>query len=1242
MGKLQSIENALASINEAKFQTLCDSILAIRNKNYRAFSRTGSQKGKEKTVKGTPDSFLLLPDGKYLFVEYSTNITSGAAKVEDDISKCLDEKKTGVPKEQISEIIICLNFSLNTKQIEGLKKPLADTNIALTVETLDSLALEIHLHHRNLAHEFLSLPLDSGQVVSISQFIEEYNRKGAAIATPLDNQFIERETEQKQLSESLANSDFIIVTGPPGVGKTKLCLEAIQVFLADHLAFEAYCISYKSHTLLEDLYQYLDPENDYVLFVDDANRIDAFNQITGFYSGVRKGRLKVVITVRDYAYSEVGSLAHEFGPVRIDINRMTDEQIVKVIESEPFEIKNPEYQDPIKHIADGNPRLAIMASLLAKKKQNINALRDVSDLFEKYYATFIHDQSEFASDLNIRCLGLISFFYTIPYQDREVTEPILQHFDITYNDFIDAIDKLDSLELVEIQFEHVKIPEQNLSTYFFFKAFVQDELLSFETLLINYFQKFQSRFKDSVIPANNTFGYERVMKKLQPYLRSYWKSIELNWEDAQKFLSTFWFYVQDETLVYLLNHINNLSEVEVEEYSVHYETNDFSTDQNEILDLLGNFLRFPTTVKNGLEVLFEFIRKRPQHLPEFIHKVRELLLFDRDDRREGFARQFDLFDLIIKGLKGKDPLLTRVFFELAKTFIGFTFQHTHGGRNLSIVFYRFPLPNEERIHAFRELIWTTLSEHFMDHHKWAFETLESYNKSRIDAMADIMKTDAPFVLDIIQTHLKREDFEHCRYVHSQIQWYKRKEIENDLFDSIRKTFTNPLFELYLIVDWDSHRDKEILDFDNHRDYEKIKEKQIRDSIKLTSQDEVSKFFNDFVFLKSKNGRSSWNYNKVLTIIIDETIKTNEKLGYAILELIIQSDNKIDIVPRLVFGVLLSKEAHVERLWKLIEESEFTSRSEWKMNYFLNLDDKLIKEEHADQILQAIEETSESAMIALEHLDRYLKIDSLLFQKIIHIIYDKNENRGARITVWDDLFEKHLPKLGDDLELVKKFYIQQRVIQNHFDFDFKGLKSILKEAPFFLVEYISGLYIKDKHEFLEDHEGMGFVWEFDEAEKIVTQVFDLFREKAWWFGIQEHYCGSFFTNVAAEHQDRSDRFLMNMIQSNYSEPKKVNEVIDIVRHKRTELLEQAILTYLELNQNPEDFRKISWTGSGGVYHGDVIIGDIRAAGWRNILSIVEKSDLGVKILPIKQEINQTIEHELESGDQERKRKFLQRY
>ena len=91
----------------------------------------------------------------------------------------------------------------------------------------------------------------------------------------------------------------------------------------------------------------------------------------------------------------------------------------------------------------------------------------------------------------------------------------------------------------------------------------------------------------------------------------------------------------------------------------------------------------------------------------------------------------------------------------------------------------------------------------------------------------------------------------------------------------------------------------------------------------------------------------------------------------------------------------------------------------------------------------------------------------------------------------------------------------------------------------------------------------------------------------------------------------------------------------------QLFEKILLQHISSNQDVETFSRIWWRGNGGTYSGDVIIGDIEASDWRNILSIVEKSTGGVEMIPIKNQINRNIEYALKSGDRERQRHFLER-
>lgn len=1241
MGRLQAIENSIASINQAAFQNLCDSFLALRNNNYSAFSRTGSQSGKQKTIKGTPDTFLLLPNGDYIFVEYSTNISARLSKLEDDIKKCIDETKTGIPLSQIAEIILCVNFNLRASDIQTLKDHLAHTQIVLTLYTLDSLAIELNLHHRDLTNEYLGLPFDTGQIVSIEKFIAEYNKASKGISTPLDNTFLHREKELKQLKETLLQNDFIILTGAPGIGKTKLALEGIKNYISENLSFGAYCVSYKHHTLLDDLYQYFDSEKDFIVFVDDANRIDAFSQIIGFYRNIRKGKLKILITVRDYAFHDIGMLCQEFSPKRLDLVKFSDEQIIDIIKAPPFEIHNPDYHKGIVQIADGNPRLSIMTALLAKAEQNIYVLNDVSDLFENYFSTFIKDDGEFAKALNIQCLGLIAFFYTIPYKKREITTSILDNFGIEYTAFIDAIDKLDKLELVEIQFEHVKIPEQNLSTYFFYKAFIKDNLLSFEILLKKYFNSNSDRFRDCVIPANNTFGFENVLKKLQPLLQNHWKDIKTQEENAFNFLATFWYYLQNETLEFVFNFTEAIPTVNTSKYEVTYENNAFSYNKNNVIELLGDFLGFPNNLKDAIELGFEYTRKKPEHLPEWIHKIREQLTFDREDETiYRFERQSILYQIILERLKKEDPLFTTAFYELSKTFLAFKFHHTKSGRNHSIYWYDYPIPNIPTIKRFRKNIWNAIENNFQNNPNDSFNLLLSYASISRNVTKEIMEYDVSFLFPIIEKHLSSSSFEHCKYVQDQIRWCKRNSVSNTSFSSLVHKFKNPIFELFLKIDWDRLTDKEMFEFEDYSEYLKLKEAEIRSSFVFMNISEVKEFYNIFAFLK-KFTKNEWNFNTSLDHVIDENCSRNIELGYQLLIEVIKRNNEVKYIPKIVFRNHLNTALKANHIWRILQNQEFTQKELWELSFYDYLEDSLLKKEYVQSLVNTIGSMKVANTIHFDRLQRFIKYEPNLFQLLLRTIVDKNEKEGIQLQVWMDIFSTHFEQLGDDFELIKKAYLQQDKIHNHFDHGGKGFLNILNKDSSFLLEYVNSLYIEKQFGILADSKNLDFVWQVENIERVLKVVFDVVIEKEPYIGILDHFCNSFFRNLQGENKKKAHTFLLEYCKSNFSDSNKINVIVDIVRHSMREIFDETILLFLSLNQDREIFSKIMWRGNGTSGSGDVILADIEAADWRNILSIVEKSNVGMKLIPIKKYLNEQIEYCMKSGDWERQKRFLER-
>lgn len=1239
MGRIQTIENALKEINDTIFQELCDSYLKLRNQNYRAFSRTGSVTGKQKTKAGTPDSFFLLSNGNYMYIEVTTNVTN-KNKLNDDIEGCFDAKKTKISIDKIEEVVLCFNWNIDQEEIEKLQATAGKFNPAtkVTYLMLDDLAMELHMNHRDLARLYLGVSMDTGQVVSIDQFIQEYNRASQGISTPLNNTFLHREQALEELKEALSQSDFVILHGAAGVGKTKLALEGIASFLSENLSFDAYCVSYKNVVLLDDLYTYLDKEKDYVLFVDDANRIDAFGQILGFYKTQRKGKLKILMTIRDYALNDFDLLCQEYGPRKVSIEKLTDEQIIDIIKAEPFEVINPAYHRVIERIANGNPRLAIMTALLAKEHQNIYVLQDVSDLFEKYFSTFVKDEGEFASQLNIKCLGLIAFFYTIPYKNRTITTAILENFGIEYSEFIESIDKLENLELLEIQYDHVKIPEQNLSTFFFYKAFVKDDLLSFDTLLKNYFESTTARFRECVIPANNTFSPSRVMNKLQPSLRLYWGEIKSDEEKAFKFLNTFWFYMGSESLEFIYIIIESMPTDETAYFEFDAVVSDNLYDKNQVIELIGLYIQFPDDLKDFIELGFEYVRRSPELLAEWIEKINKTLSFDIDDQNTfRFTRQIVLFDLLIDGLHSNDPLLREAFYSLSMNFLAFKFHQTKSGRKNSITWYDYPLPDIPVIHEFRKKIWNALDQQYHKNPELSFNVLLSYSKDRNKIIKEILEFDISLLVDIITKHLKKDDFLHCKYVQDQIRWWKRSSVLHS-FEELKKGFTNPTYETFLKIDWDRLRDKEIYDFKDYKEYDKLKEADIRNSFVFKDIEEAKEFYEVFVYLK-KSVPIGWNYIRSFEFIIDENLLSDFDIGCFLLEEIIADRNGIEYQPRIVFNRHLKTKKNAERIWQMIEKYEFRNKNFWKLDFFSFIDTKLLNKEHVDRLLETISNLEDRAVIYFDWLHKFLSIEPDIFQIILKIVVQKNEG-GKQFQLWMDTFDSQFTFLGDDIELIKRAYLQQETLHQVFDYEGKGLLNILRRDQGFLLKFVTKLFeVKISTTSTFDSK-LHRIWKIDNIEDQLKAVFDLSVERGCYYGMLEHFCNSFFWNLEDDDKARAKEFLLEYCDQNFEDSDKMDVVVDIARHSMKELYDELLLRFLTLIQDVRVFSKISWRGNSTSGSGGVILADIEMADWMNIRSIVERSELGIKLIPIKKYLKDRIEGCKRSGDRERERQFLE--
>lgn len=1239
-GRFKLIEQQLLGIDSAAFQNLCDLYLKFREQEFTSFNRTGSQFGKQKTVKGTPDTFFRLNDGSLSYVEFTTKADNIVTKMKEDIDKCLDPSKTGIPANEVHKIIICFNSRITVEEETEIVKYANNRKIRITLIGLDLLALEIYSKYIILAKDILGIPLDTGQILPLDNFMLEYNNKAGKLSTPIDNIFLNRKLELENTLNILDKNDLVVISGFPGIGKTKLALEVVNQFLINNKDFGAFAVSKKDIDIWEDLKINLEQDKNYILLVDDANRqLPNFKQILGVFKELRKGKLKLILTVRDYAYEDVLKECFELNPEKVVLGKFTDEEITQLISSDSFKILNPKYQKRIIQLSDGNARLAVMCSRLAQEKQWEFLQGDISDLYDSYFQTFIKDFDVFSNKTLIKTLGIVSFFYTIERDNRQFIENILKDFEIDYHEFQEAIEELHKKELVEIQYNHVRISEQIMSTYFFYKVFIKDKFLPFKVLLFNYFENWKHRFKDTIIPANNSFGYENVFSQINADLDSYLNSVYMVEEKVLEFFKIFWFYKRDETLTYFYNKISEKQEPVNPNYDSTYQTNDFVYEKDLTLSYLTNFFNFYSeNYISAIELSFEFVRKEPTYLPELIRRIKEKLMFDEEDADYNFRRQVGLFNLLTEKFKSSEPHYIEAYFALSKTFLGHYFQIAKGGRNNTVMIYQYILPFNKTIKSFRKQIWETLIQNYEAYPDKIFNIFKDYQPGFREIVKEVLLFDLTYMLPFAENKLDKNNFMHCFYVQHLVYWLDKEEIEDRSYRKFKSIFNSDEYKIFRKLDWNSYRGKQEYDFANYDEFRRLKERDVLEYFVFKDENEFQTLFTSIKNILSLEGNNAWGLHEALNIVFEENFIKNEDLGFKLIENFF-ANYPIGINPLYKpIKLITASEKYYLKFWNLLRNWDHDYKIFWQLSFFEYLPIEFIDNSFANELIDIINSIDRSCYLQFDSFEKFESINKEIIKEILVIVNKKNTIDNLGISLQHDFFEKYTNKLKHNLDLVCAAYLYEDKTSNHFDYERKGLKNIVELEPNFMIEYITLFYGNDNFINRDKYNNLTFVWDLDNIE-LVKILVEIIISKNPYFGIGEYKLSIFFNHLNDLQRAKAEEFISNFISTNYADRNKINAIFDVIRHFLNENFEKFLLFYLTFNSELKSFEKIYWRGNGGTVHsGDVNFGELEAADWNRIYDIIVKGENQLQLIPIKNYVKKQIEYSLKYAEEERKRKF----
>lgn len=1251
MSKIAQIEKELQSLDPAGFQRLCD--LYLKKHGHESINRIGLVLGPDKVAKGTPDTLIKRPDGNYEFAEYSTQQQGLATKFAGDIAKCLDEIKTGIPVERIHEIILCHNGRLTSKEEYQLGEQCRVAGVLLSVHGPGEIAYDLYQKYPGLARDLLHVEVDTGQIVAVDEFVDAYNKR--SFATPLDTIFKFREEQLGEVRKALSEGNLLLISGKPGVGKTRFAIECCDRYTKDNPDARVRCIFNKGANLFEDIRVHFSEPGHFLIFVDDSNRVSRFEYAVELLTQKRPDqKIKILATVRDYALTSALKAAEIAGePTLVELQSLTEDQIKELVEDNSS-IKNHYYLDRIARVAQGNPRLAMMAARTAEDANTLQSIADVSSLYDKYFESVRSDLDELGNPKIILVAGIIAFFRTIIRSNAQMMGVITDNFQIDAGEFWQAAQRLHELEVADMyEDDIVRISDQVLSTYLFYVAAFRDCILDLGIILERLFPDYRYHLIEALNPVLTAFDSKGIIETLRPHVDRACQTRRERGdeENLMALLDVFWYVKQTDTLIYLKEKIDALAAEPSAINELSFVQSNALPPSPSILGILDNFgSSGELSLKTALSLILDYFEKRPKEVSLVIRTLEEHYGVDPYSHMNGFVVERETVDAVWSRTgDGANELLSRLFLTIAGPLLQTHFQTTESRSGRSLAIINFDVPASKHFLELRRTLWQRIFVLYSSPllSEAVLELISRHSKSgHMVADVETIKFDSEHLFGFFESSLEPSRYSHSLVVQDYLDMMERMGL--DVPSSLREKFTNELFTLSELVLVDRRERSDL----GWREYEALQRERLAAYTAGFNESDFAELFDRCGEISKTSDGSQFEYQVRMSVThaLLDLAERNAALFLRVFQDYINNGNSLGLPPW-GFVAKLIELAGADRAYDIIHSARFPQRVSWLFAYFVVLPEDSLTEARLQQLYDLYGSAiPEDIPYGVDHLLKFLPLDKDVVIKITRVLVSRAKAEPKIGYALNGIFTERAEAgrrmrelFLENVDLLKQAYFDASEADHPEDYNGEFFNQLLDLDLNFAREWVFQLHERvDRPSRHDDSRNYAFVWRRADFIRVMEQIVDAVMECGKKRFIYDPYLLNFFilqkeTPDIGDLHKRQDEFLDDMIRRRSDDAGLMGVLFEVISALIPERRRRLFETFVLNNKDYETFLRLPTSSDVGVYWGSAVPRlQKRVEFLESLLPILNR----VELLFHRQHIEQLIQRTRDGIEREKRSDFIE--